>query len=156
MKAAEIVLIAAVLLTGTMAGIFFTYSNSVMAGLAKLSDVEFVNAMRSINREIQNPLFFVCFFGPLILLPLSAGLSYHSSRTVFVLLSAAAVIYASGAFGVTVTGNVPLNEQLESTGSIDAKAARAHFENSWNVLNRIRAFASVIAALLAIVACAMR
>ena len=45
MSMQPIVLAAAMLLTGIMAGIFFTWSNAVMPGIGKLDDLEFLQAL---------------------------------------------------------------------------------------------------------------
>ena len=47
-----IIVAAAILLTGIMAGIFFTWSNAVMPGIGKLEDLEFLRAFKSMNRVI--------------------------------------------------------------------------------------------------------
>src|SRR5699024_12873385 len=96
------------------------------------------------NRAIQNPLFFSCFFGAAILLPSSTFLHYESSvKSVFWLLLAATILYEAGVMGATIVGNVPLNESLEAfdllASSADEVAAqRTRFESPWNRLNHIR------------------
>ncbi|SNR29959.1 protein of unknown function [Flavobacterium sp. ov086] len=75
----------------------------------------------------------------------------------FLLLLAASVIYAIGSFGVTIFGNVPLNDML---ANVDLKTAaadeismvRQKFENPWNVLHNIRTIATIISLLLCIIA----
>ncbi|WP_278021525.1 hypothetical protein [Flavobacterium ginsengisoli] len=47
MKLTDIILIIAATFTALMAGLFFSYSVSVMLGLGKLNDKEFLNAMRA-------------------------------------------------------------------------------------------------------------
>jgi len=73
-----------------------------------------------------------------------------------VLLIGAFVIYWGGAFGVTVLGNIPLNEILDQTNleSItveDAKVLRTSIEIKWNNLNLIRSVSSGITFLLLII-----
>ncbi len=161
MKLSTIALLVATTLSALMAGLFFAYSVSVSLGLGKLSDSEYIKAMQSINREIQNPLFFICFFGTLVLLPY-ASFQYHSLyKTAFALLLAASLLYAIGVFGVTVVINVPLNNQLEafqlSTANLEQiKAQRAIFENKWNAWNHVRTICSLLSTTLAIGACLVR
>ena len=69
MKVANIILIITATLSALVAGLFFAWSVSVTLGLARVSDSEYVSAMQSINRAIQNPAFFTAFFGAQILLP---------------------------------------------------------------------------------------
>lgn len=154
-----IILILTAITTAIMAGLFFSYSFSVNPGLGKLPDAEYLSAMQSINRAIQNPVFFFCFFGTLVLLPVSAYLHFTqpiSKQFLFLLL--AAVVYIIGVFGVTVFGNVPLNEALDKfnihSATKEAMAAqRALFENRWNNLNAIRTVSSTLAILFVIIAC---
>jgi uncharacterized membrane protein len=150
-----IILVLTALTTALITGLFYAYSCSINPGLGKLSDAEYISAMQSINKAILNPLFFLSFMGTLFLLPLSAYLNYHSSS--FLFLIAAALVYIIGTFGVTIFGNVPLNNALEGfnlqSASAEAVAnARAKFEGPWNRLHSIRTFASVVALVLVIVA----
>jgi uncharacterized membrane protein len=152
MKINDILLLLTATVLGLMAGVFFTYSNSVMPGLGKLSDEAFIKVMQSINREILNGLFFLCFFGVLVMLPLSTFLSYGNAPR-FYLLLAATVVYFVGAFGVSVFGNIPLNNALDQFDVLHATKEgfaewRAQFEERWNTLNAVRTVASLIALVL--------
>ncbi|WP_420150411.1 DUF1772 domain-containing protein [Spirosoma sp.] len=157
----NILLVCAALTTALVAGLFYAYSCSVNPGLGRLSDPEYVTAMQSINRAILNPLFFISFMGAPILLPISTWLTYGQSTPYrFWLLFGATVIYLIGVFGVTVLGNVPLNEELEafsiqtaSPGEITTQ--RVRFEGPWNTLHTIRTIASIVALLFTIIACLM-
>lgn len=145
--------------TALMAGIFYAFSCSVNLGLGRLSDTEYLTAFQSINRSIQNPIFFIPFFGAPLLLALSAWLSYRQPAPVrFWLLAAASLVYWVGSLGVTVLGNIPLNEQLDSVRVLSASADelarhRAQFEGPWNRLNTVRTLSSTLAVLLCILAC---
>ena len=142
-----------------MAGLFYVYSYSVNPGLNRLSDSAYLEAMQSINRAILNPVFFVGFLGAPILLPLSTWQHYNQPISVrFWLLVCASVIYIIGVFGVTILGNVPLNDALDSfrlqEASLDEIAAqRTSFELPWNRLNMIRTTASVVTCIITIAAC---
>lgn len=159
MTFSNISLAAATLCAGLMAGFFYSYSCSVMPGLKRVSDREFIAAMQSINRAIQNPVFFLGFFGSLLLLPLTAYLKYSAPASMaFWLILAAALLYLIGAFGVTIFGNIPLNNALDKFNLQDASAEtisrqRAVFEAKWNSLNTVRTVASVLAFLLMVIAC---
>lgn len=158
MKTTEIILILTALFISLMAGLFYAYSCSVIPGLGKLADAEYLRAMQSINREIQNPLFFLCFFGALILLPVCLyGNFGQPVPPQFFWLLAAALCYGIGVFGVTVFGNVPLNEALDRFDLTHAtaliiRAQRLSFEAKWNWLNHIRTFASVASAVCMLLA----
>jgi uncharacterized membrane protein len=143
--------------TALMAGLFYAWSCSVMLGFARLSDKEFISAMQSTNRAIQNPVFFVPFFGAPILLPISTFLHYGEPSR-FWLLLAATVIYLLGTFGITVFGNVPMNNMLdrfnlESASEEETARQRANFERRWNNLNTIRAASSTLALIFLVIAC---
>lgn len=142
-----------------IAGLFFNWSCAVTLGLGKLSDVEYLGAMQSINREIQNPVFLLCFMGAMVLLPISTCLNYTSGMSYhFWLLVSATLFYWIGVFGVTMMGNVPLNTTLEAINlkelSIEQiKESRVAFENTWNTLNWIRTIASISSLVLVLVHC---
>lgn len=153
------VLALSTLSTGLIAGLFYAYSCSVNPGLGRLPDAEYLGAMQSINRAILNPVFFITFMGTVVLLPLSAWLSYQGqpSRQFWYFL-AAAIVYIVGTFGVTIGGNVPLNEALDKINIAGASAEelarhRRLFEAKWNMLHNLRTIANIISALLAILGC---
>jgi len=149
----SIILIVTGVLTTLLAGTFFGYAISVNGALHNLRDDEYVRAMQSINKVIQNPIFFLSFMGPVILLPISTFLVYGNNRAQFWLLLLASVIYIVGTFGITVGGNVPLNEQLAKSDPADAHEARVQFENPWNRLHIMRTIAGIIVTILIFIAC---
>ena len=156
------ILIITATVTGLMAGLFFAWSCSVTIGLARLSNTEYLSAMQSLNRAIQNPLFFACFFGAAILLPVSTFMHYSQASTnQFWLLLSATSIYLIGVMGVTIFGNIPLNNMLDSfaiqSGTVGEIAlTRTKFELPWNRLNNIRTVASTASLVLVILACLIR
>ncbi|HCN49488.1 MAG TPA: DUF1772 domain-containing protein [Chryseobacterium sp.] len=156
MKMTMFVLIITAVLTALIGGLFYAYSCSVVLGLGKLPDAEYLKAMQSINREILNPVFFMSFMGTLVLLPVSTFLFRGQAPFIFLLLSSLA--YIIGVFGVTVAGNVPMNDTLDkfdiSNASVEAiRQMRDSFENRWNFLNNIRTLFSIISIILVICAC---
>lgn len=155
--ASNIILLLAVVTTAMLAGFFYGWGASVMPGLRRVSDREYVTAMQSINRAILNPVFFLSFLGPLVLLPLSAYLHYGQPVTTrFYLLVAATIVYYIS-FGVTIFGNVPLNDMLDKFNLSSSEQAfsmqRAKFEMAWNRLHMIRTIISVLAFILGVMAC---
>lgn len=142
-----------------IAGLFYSYSCSVNPGLATLSDSEYLRAMKSINRAILNPWFFLSFIGSLLVTPTTIVLYYRSVGTdpTFYLLLAGFALYFIGVFGVTVLGNVPLNNSLDAfqtelATEAEMKNKRINFEIPWNRLHTIRTFANFIALILVLVA----
>jgi uncharacterized membrane protein len=144
---------------GLIAGLFYSYSCSVNPGLNALNDFGYLSAMQSINRAILNPVFFFSFMGTLILLPLSTYFSYGPGlNTRFWLLLSATLLYAVAVFGVTMFGNVPLNDALDkfNLGTANAQelaTQRALFEAKWNMLNSVRTVGVVASFALTIAAC---
>jgi uncharacterized membrane protein len=162
MTTINIILILTATTTALVAGLLYAYSCSVNPGLSKLSDEGYVAAMQSINRAIQNPLFFASFMGTLVLLPLSTWMGYRTHHsTYFFLLLSASIIYLIGVFGVTVLGNIPLNQALDQFTLQQASAKditdhRVLFELPWNKFHSIRTLSAVAALVLVIVACVNR
>ncbi|AEV99307.1 hypothetical protein A4D02_32415 [Niastella koreensis] len=162
MTFANITLLATAFTTALIAGLFYSWSCSVIPGLGKVTDANYLSAMQSINREILNPVFFMSFIGTLFLLPLCTWLQYNSSAPLrFYLLLGATIAYGAGTFGVTIFGNVPLNNmldacQLKSASAETLSQYRTQFENPWNQLHAVRTIANVIALILVLLACIIK
>jgi uncharacterized membrane protein len=157
MKLANIILVMTAALTALVAGLFFAWSVSITLGLLRVSDSEYVSVMQATNRAIQNPLFFAAFFGAQIFLPVSLFFFYGQGSR-FWLLLAAAVFYTFGVMGVTIFGNVPMNNALDSfdpksATQVEISTQRKNHERRWNNLNNIRTVSSTIAVILVIIAC---
>ena len=154
----NIILVLAGTLTALVTGLYFGFSVSVNGGLHRLNDYEYVKAVQSINTVIQNPFFIVSFIGPVLLLPLATFLQRDANSMQFALLLASSVLYTAGSFGLTMLGNVPLNQRLakfdvtKASGNEIAQA-RAGFEKPWNRLHTIRTIASIAATVLIFAAC---
>jgi len=102
-----------ILLTGLLAGLFYGYQCSIINGLGALGNKEYLLGFQSIDKFIQNPVFFLSFMGSIIILPIASFVFYKSgSNNLFPYLIIATAIYAIGVFGITVACNVPLNEML--------------------------------------------
>ncbi len=150
MTTLNILIFLSALLSGLVAGLFYGYDCSVIKGLGKLGDKEYLSAFQSINKAILNPYFFVSFIGCLLVLPVTAWISFNQAPGIcFYLLLSAAVVYIVGVFAVTIFGNVPLNEQvaaldLNSLPGKDMAEIRRNFENKWNFLHHIRTAASIV------------
>ena len=153
-----IVLIVGLVSAGLMAGLFFGWLVSVIPGLRKVEDQNYVSTMQHINREIVNPAFVLPFMLTPVLLALAAVTQFRvgEHRRAWY-LSAAAVTYLVGVLGVTVGGNIPLNNTLDvfdaSTATVDSiSQMRQNYETRWNRWHNLRTAASVMAFTLAGVA----
>ena len=157
MKIETIILASAIFLTGLMAGIFFTWSNAVKPGIGKLGDIEYLRALQSMNRVILNNAFRIIFLGAIIAVALVPVFYFNLyPKNIFWLFVFTLVIYWFGVFGVTVSGNIPLNEILDKTNleSItleEIKTLRESIELKWNNYNLIRCISSGITFILLIV-----
>jgi uncharacterized membrane protein len=154
-------LAGATLTTGLVAGVFYAYAVSVNLGLGVQPDASYVATMQAINEKIQNPLFFLSFFGAVFFL--LVALAIHSPRPRlgrFWLIALASALYVGGGFLLTVVVNVPLNEELARVVG-DASAgelarARAAYESPWNFWNGVRTVFSILAFVALVGACLLR
>jgi uncharacterized membrane protein len=145
-----VTLFLAILLTGLSAGFFFSWEVSVIPGTKQVSDRNYLETMQSINRAILNPAFFAVFIGSLLCLIVASYMQYRAGINFsFWLTLAATLIYLIGTFGVTIFGNVPMNESLEARNlaMVDTeglRAIRTSFEGRWNQLHSIRTVFAVL------------
>ena len=142
-------LVAATITLGLSAGLFYTYSASVMLGLGRSDDRTFVQAMQNMNVAIINPWFMAHFLGALLFAAVAVALHLpRDGRPVLPWIAAALVFYLV-AVVVTFAVNVPLNDQLETARGADTAealaAARAQFEAAWVRWNIVRTVASTAA-----------
>jgi uncharacterized membrane protein len=155
----NIVLFFAALATALMAGLFYNWATAITVGLHRLPHKEYIAAMQSINRAIQNPVFFLSFFGAAVLLPVCSYLHYqHPVTAKFYILLAATVFYWGGVMAVTVFGNIPLNNlldkfNLQNASLEEAAKLRLVFEAKWNTLNIIRTVCSCSSLVFILIAC---
>ena len=100
---------------GVMAGFFFAFSFVVMPGLGAMEPLAALASMQAINLAVRNAVFALVFFGALIL---CIGVALHAlirrDAPAWRLALPAALIYLTGAFGVTTLFNVPLNAEIAS------------------------------------------
>lgn len=129
---------------GIVGGIFFAFSSFVMAALGRLPQEQGAAAMNSINVTVQNPIFFLAFFGTgLVCLALAVGSLGTWGQIGGKVTLAAAVIYLAGCIGVTMVFNVPLNNALAATP--DAPGLWARYLGVWTSWNTVRTVACVVA-----------
>ena len=146
----NILLVLAILTTGLSAGVFYTWTVSVIPGLQVVSDKSYLESMQSINRAILNPWFFMAFMGAIPLVLFVTYVQFREGVNLsFWFMATTSICYVLGTFAVTVFGNVPMNEALDLVrlDELDAeglKLARGMFEDKWNRLNMIRTIFSCI------------
>jgi uncharacterized membrane protein len=133
-------LLVATMTTGLVAGVYASYANAFMPGLAKTDDKTFVGAFQAVDRAIVNPLFLGLGFVGALLFTLLAGLLSLKEKAL-PWIAVAFVLYLVTMI-LTIAVNVPLNDALKAAGdpnTIDVAAARAAFDESkWRTYNLIR------------------
>ncbi|EME18243.1 anthrone oxygenase family protein [Rhodococcus triatomae] len=127
-------------LHGTLAGLFYAFSMSVMPGLRAVDAAAAGTAMRSINRKILTPWLFAPFLGAPVLAVVAGVLATGAAAPWYF---AAAGVNLVGSVVVTAAVNVPLNNALEAGRiSFDDYAPR------WTAFNTARAAATVASLVL--------
>src|SRR4051812_19955952 len=114
MNTHQILYSVSILLTGLLAGLFFGYQCSVINGLGALGNKEYLLSFQSINKAIQNPVFFISFMGPVVVMPITCYINYKiGASELFPYLLTSTLIYLVAVFGITIICNVPLNNMLD-------------------------------------------
>ena len=142
-----IVALVGLVLAGAAAGLFFTFSNSVMPGLDAIPPQQAMAAMTSMNQKIINPLFLLAFVGsPFVALAAGVLLLFQDTGAAWWFI-AAGVVYFLGAIAPTARINVPMNNALDATPvpADDAEAARvwSDYSTRWTRWNHWRAVFSL-------------
>lgn len=138
----------AVIGSGLMAGLFFAFSNSVMASLGKLPPPQGIAAMNTINVVIQNPLFLAIFMGTALValvLGLIALFGNDTPRPTFLLVGA--LLYLLGNIAVTIAINVPMNDALAAADPASAAGTSlwTNYLDRWVFWNHVRTLACTAA-----------
>ena len=133
------------------AGIFFAFSTFVMQALAQQPPASGIATMQSINITVINPWFMATFFGPAVaclFLTLSALRHWDQPSAIYWL--AGSLLYLIGTIGVTIAGNVPLNDALAivSPTSAEGTTLWAKYLTDWTFWNHVRTIAAFLAAAL--------
>lgn len=158
MTGETVLLVAAIVAVGLVAGFLGGWAVSAVPGLRRVDDRTYVATMQSVNRAILNPLFLVPFMSAMVLPAAAAVVAFMAGRpTRAWLLVAATATYTLGVFAVTAAGNVPLNNELDRFDAAAADEAglsrmRHHYEDRWNRLHTIRSLLNLLAFGLATVA----
>lgn len=137
-----------------VAGIFFAFSTFVMGALGRLRPSEGIAAMQSINVVVLNPWFFSMFFGTGVVAIAAVGLALVSAPGLVSQIAIGAGLYVVGCLGVTIAGNVPLNNRLAAVDP-EAESSRALwglYLSRWTLLNHVRTAASLASAVVILLA----
>jgi uncharacterized membrane protein len=149
---------AAAVGTALLAGLLWSFGTAVLPGLRRAGDDAFVVAFRGMNAAILNPGFLLVF----------TGVPVVSAAAVAVLAVAggdglpwavAGLVGNLVTVAVTTAVHVPLNRALDGAPvatPADRRRARAAFDAPWTRAHRVRTAASVLAAVVLVVALAVR
>lgn len=147
-QAMDILLLIYLLTLSLSAGLYFVFSNTIMAALNVLGKESATSAMRQINRVIQNPIFLSIFAGPLLLGSILSW--YHLSankNSAGLWILASLLTYFLGVFLVTILANVPMNNRLEAS---DKGSYWQDYLKNWTRFNTLRYLACLLSLTLAI------
>jgi len=141
-----VVLWAAALSSGLMAGVYFAFSGFIMKAFDELETAQSVTAMNAINEIILRSLFMPVFFGSSIislLLIVIAFVYWDEAGAGLALI--AGMVYFVGMFVCTVVFNVPLNNVLAGLGEDSANAVEvwSHYLKVWTRWNHLRTVSSL-------------
>jgi len=144
-----------ILMTGLMAGLYFTFSVVVMKSLSQLPPPQGAIAMNKINDVILNTAVMPIFFGSTLWcvgLVVWSIISWQDGSTPLQL--SAALSYILGMFFVTAFGNVPLNNRLKQSENSEQTLMVAWDEylRKWTRLNHVRTISCMCACTLLIMA----
>jgi len=148
MVLARILLVAAVVTSGLLAGVYLLYAHTVMPAMQRLPDEPAVAAFAALDRAIVNPVFMAtAFLGAPVttIAALATGWGEPSRWWV-----AAALVLHVVAFAVTAVVHLPRNDALkrmaDGEGRYAATTARAALEEpTWVRWNLVRVLSSVVA-----------
>ncbi len=150
LRLSSLSIFAAVVGSSVLGGIFLSWSNLVMPALTRIPPPAGIAAMNATNEVVQNPLFFLFFFGvPLLALVLAAGAVMQLRRPGSPALIAGAVLIVAGMFAITMGANVPMNDTLAGMAP-DSQAAADYWRiviDRWTFWNHVRTVASLAAAI---------
>ena len=145
----EIIMLISVMLNSMSAGIIIIFSNTIMPALSKQDMSTGIEVMNTINVIIVNPLFVIIFFGGLISVSPTISLLQkkdNSNPVAGYYALASTLIYFFGQFLVTVTQNVPRNNQLAEYS--DETYWQDDYLVSWVNWNTLRGVCALVSAVL--------
>jgi uncharacterized membrane protein len=158
----NLVLITASILTALHAGLLYAFSAAVIPALRNVKSSIHIEVFQTLNEEIENPIFFLSFFGPIVLLPIAAFL--YRDLPQFPWIVAAVLVQFIFSDCVTTLVNIPLNKKLAKINldRITEKEAEKIVKeyngkgSRWMKFHHIRTIASIVATALVFIACLYR
>lgn len=144
-SAQAIALVAAILTSGLLAGLFYAFSCAVTPGLSRVGDDAFISAFRAINIAILNGRFMMIFLGAPLLTTVAAVLHVLDDDPTAMPWTVAALACHIATLVITAGVNVPRNNRLAAAPTAtesERSRARGQFEPGWNRWNLVRTLTS--------------
>ena len=135
--------------SAVVAGVFSAFSEFIMSALLKAEPASGIEAMQHINRDVIKTQFVA---GILSIAVFSILFALYSlavfEGAALALLILAPLVYLPSVFAMTMIGNVPMNNRLDS---LDHRSSAAHaywleYGRKWTRLNHFRSVGSVMTA----------
>ena len=143
---ADIVLCAAVIAMGLLAGLFYAFDVAVMPALTAADDRTLVDAMQQMIDKIENPAFFLTLLGAPVLAAVALSQAHRSGSPETARWIVAGLALYTVTVVVTGAIHIPLNDDLKNAGDpahVDNLAAvRDDFATPWIAWNIVRTLAS--------------
>lgn len=146
----ELILMIAGLAAALVAGVFLSFSDFIMRGLAQASSSQGAAGMVGLNRTVYRSVFMVLLLG---LVPVSCALgllaAWQLQGAARVLTLVGAVVYLIGVLAVTGMGNVPMNNRLDAMDGQLRETADywPRYAQRWTQLNHARTAGSTLTAI---------
>jgi uncharacterized membrane protein len=141
---------AAAIGSGLVAGVFFAFSNFVMAAFGRLPAAQGLSAMQAVNRAAPSPAFMTALLGTSVVclgLGISALTRLDEPGAAYQLVGSG--LYLLGLV-VTVAYHIPRNNALDLVDPAGAGAAEMwrHYLTAWTAWNHVRTLTSLAAAVV--------
>ncbi len=138
-----------------VAGNFSAFSEFIMSALKKTEPAGGIEAMQHINREVIKTQFVA---GILSITVFSVLFALYSlavfEGAALITLTLASLVYVPSVFLMTMLGNVPMNNRLDSVDhtSVEAQNYWMEYGAKWTRLNHCRSLGSTLTSGLYIIA----
>jgi uncharacterized membrane protein len=146
---ADMVLGAAVIAMGLVAGLYFFSAIAVMPALTAADDRTLVDAMQQMIVKIENPAFFLVFLGAPALAAVALFQARRSGSTKTAGWIIAGLAFYTVTLIVTFAVHLPLNYDLKEAGDPagiqNLAAVRDDFVTPWVAWDIVRTLASIVA-----------
>jgi uncharacterized membrane protein len=148
-RSADIVLAAAVIAMGLLAGLYYFSSIAVMPALTAADDRTLVDAMQQMIDKIENPAFFLVLLGAPVLAAVALVQARRSGQPKIAGWIVAGLALYTVMVVITFAVHIPLNDDLKQAGdpaSIENLAAvRDDFVTPWVAWDIVRTLATTAA-----------